>query len=110
MRHAAVSRLGERGRPGRRRWPALAAVALACSSGSAGAHTGGSTGYASILVQRDVIRYSLSLTPSSLPPVVPVVPMLEVPCQPLRLHGRVLLAVGRAGCSALSARPHPRRR
>jgi hypothetical protein len=45
-------------------------VALACSSGSAGAHTGGSTGYASILVQRNVIRYSLSLTPSSLPPAV----------------------------------------
>jgi hypothetical protein len=48
---------------------ALAAAAAAAVS-PAFAHSGGSTGYASIAIGRGSIRYSLTLWPSALPPAV----------------------------------------
>jgi hypothetical protein len=47
----------------------LALVATAVA-GPAFAHTGGSNGYASIAVERDSVRYSLTLWPVALPPAV----------------------------------------
>jgi hypothetical protein len=45
---------------------AVALVALASVSGSAGAHTGGSTGYASVTVHRSTVRYSVTLPTAAL--------------------------------------------
>jgi hypothetical protein len=43
---------------------------VAAAATSAVAHTGGSTGYASIAIDRGGIRYSLTLWPAALPPAV----------------------------------------
>ncbi len=48
---------------------ALAAVTVAMTA-DATAHEGGSNGYAAITVERDTIRYSLTLWPAALPPAV----------------------------------------
>jgi HupE / UreJ protein len=49
----------------------VAALALAAASGSpALSHTGGSTGHAAIALDRESIRYSLTLWPAALPPAV----------------------------------------
>jgi HupE / UreJ protein len=45
---------------------AVALVVLAGVSGSAGAHTGGSTGYASVSVHRGAVRYSVTLPTAAL--------------------------------------------
>jgi hypothetical protein len=47
----------------------LAAVAL-FAAGDAVAHTGGTNGYATITVERETVRYSLTLWPATLPPAV----------------------------------------
>jgi hypothetical protein len=51
-----------------RRWwlVALAAITVAMAAAAA-AHEGGSNGYAAITVERDTIRYSLTLWPAALP-------------------------------------------
>jgi hydrogenase/urease accessory protein HupE len=48
-------------------YAACLAICLAAAS-SALAHSGGSTGYASITVRDSTVRYSLTLSPSTLPP------------------------------------------
>jgi HupE/UreJ protein len=48
---------------------ALAMVAVAATR-DAGAHEGGSNGYASVAIDRERIRYSLTLWPATMPPVV----------------------------------------
>ena len=61
-------------RPWRRRWRGSVAVAclgigsLAAYASIAAAHTGGSTGYASVLVSGNAVRYSLTLSPAALSP------------------------------------------
>jgi hypothetical protein len=42
--------------------------ALAACASIAAAHTGGSTGYASVLVSGNTVRYSLTLSPAALSP------------------------------------------
>ena len=49
---------------------ALALVLLAAATGPAAAHTGGSTGYASIAIDGAGARYTLTLWPATLPPEV----------------------------------------
>jgi len=66
----AVNRPGPRRGRRRRTCAAGAALAIAClSAGSTAtlAHTGGSTGYASIIISGNAVRYSLTLSPSALP-------------------------------------------
>ncbi len=61
------------GRPGRRARAAVVFVALCCLTAgvpAALAHTGGSTGYASIIISGNTVRYSLTLSPSALPAAV----------------------------------------
>lgn len=48
----------------------LAILVLAAAGSSASAHTGGSNGYAAIVVDGANVRYSLTLWPASLPPAV----------------------------------------
>jgi hypothetical protein len=48
----------------------LAICALAAGTPAALAHTGGSTGYASIVISGNTVQYSLTLSPSVLPPAV----------------------------------------
>lgn len=56
------------------RWRGSVAVAclgigsLAACASIAAAHTGGSTGYAAVLVSGSTVRYSLTLSPAALPP------------------------------------------
>src|SRR5438876_916754 len=55
------------------RWALAAGVALAAAGAAvspAFPHSGGSTGFASIAIGRESIRYSLTLWPSALPPEV----------------------------------------
>src|SRR2546430_17682979 len=58
----------------RRGWHGSVAVAclgigsLAACASIAAAHTGGSTGYASVLVSGNTVRYSLTLSPAALSP------------------------------------------
>ena len=69
----SVSAVGGPARPGRWRRRARAAVAslaLCCLTAdlpAAVAHTGGSTGYAAIIISGNTVRYSLTLSPSALP-------------------------------------------
>ncbi len=52
---------------------AVASLAICCLTGGLPAalgHTGGSTGYASIIISRNTVRYSLTLSPSALPAAV----------------------------------------
>jgi hypothetical protein len=46
----------------------LAVALLAAAGGTARAHTGGSTGYASIVISRGTVRYSVTLPAAALPP------------------------------------------
>jgi hypothetical protein len=48
----------------------MALASMAGLAGSAWAHIGGSTGYAAILVSGSTVRYSLTLSPSAVPPPV----------------------------------------
>jgi len=48
----------------------LLLVAAAGAAPPAAAHTGGSTGYATIAVERSGVRYSLTLWPAALPPAI----------------------------------------
>ena len=48
----------------------LALILLVAASGGAVAHTGGSTGYAAVAIDRATIRYTLTLWPATLPPVI----------------------------------------
>lgn len=50
-----------------RRWLVALAFVTAAMTADAAAHEGGSNGYAAIAVQRDTIRYSLTLWPTALP-------------------------------------------
>lgn len=59
--------------PGTRRCSLAACLAAGWIGGAltlAHAHSGGSTGYASITISRRSIRYSLTLSPSALPPAI----------------------------------------
>lgn len=48
----------------------VAGLVLAAAGSPAFAHTGGSTGYAAIAIDRGSVRYSLTLWPAALPPAV----------------------------------------
>jgi hypothetical protein len=49
---------------------AVALVVWVLAGAPAAAHTGGSTGYASVTVRGNAIRYSLTLSPTGLPPAI----------------------------------------
>ncbi len=73
MTVSAADRPARPGRPGRRLRASVVSVVLCCLTAglpAALAHTGGSTGYASIIISDNTVRYSLTLSPSAVPAVV----------------------------------------
>ena len=73
MSASAVSEPAHPGRWRRRARAAVASLAIYCLTAdlpAAFAHTGGSTGYAAIIISGTTVRYSLTLSPSALPAAV----------------------------------------